>query len=90
MVRVSIALVCALLLTALAMPREASAGVQTPLSAMLSGIDEAVPVTFWARPYPHGYAGWRGCRHRVRVETRYGWRWRRVCVPIVETRPFRP
>ncbi len=42
---------------------------------------QAEQVTFWAHPYPYGYAYSRGqCWRRVHVETRRGWRWKRVWV----------
>ena len=41
----------------------------------------AEPASFWARPYPYGYAyRTNPCIRHVRVETRYGWRWRRVWI----------
>lgn len=52
----------------------------SPSSALLSGEAQAVPVSFWAKPYPYGYTPWRRCP-RVRVETPYGWSWERVCHP---------
>jgi hypothetical protein len=47
-------------------------------SALLAGDPQVLPVSFWAKPYPYGYAPWRRCP-RVRVETPYGWTWERVC-----------
>lgn len=57
----------------------ASAAMQMPAGpALLMGGTQAIPVTFWAKPYPYGYTPWRRCP-RVRVETPYGWTWERVC-----------
>ena len=81
MPRTFIALVFALLLVHCMTSRQAEAAVVSPLSsAIVFGSGLAERASFWARPYPSGYSGWRGCRHRVRIETPRGWRWRRVCV----------
>lgn len=60
----------------------AAAGLQSSVVTLLAPPHTAVErVSFWARPYPYGYSGWRGCRyHRVKIETPYGRRWRRVCI----------
>jgi len=41
----------------------------------------AEQVSFWGLPYPYGYS-YRGhrCLRHVRLQTRHGWRWRRVWV----------
>ena len=36
--------------------------------------------SFFARPYPHGYTPWGRCIRYVEVQTRWGWRWRRINV----------
>lgn len=60
----------------------ASAGMQMPATgALLTGENQATPVTFWAQPYPYRYTGWRRCP-LVRVETPYGWYMDRVCAPV--------
>jgi len=46
------------------------------------GIDPAVnQASFWGLPYPYGYR-YRSnrCVRQVRVETEFGWRWKRVWV----------
>ena len=81
MSRSLIALFFALVLVQWTTSWQAEAAVVRPLSGAITlerGLAE--PASFWARPYPSGYSGWRGCRHRVKVETPRGWRWRRVCV----------
>lgn len=82
MPRTLIALIFALGLASGLAPRQAAAGVVGPLTrAITAGSGAVERASFWARPFPYGYSGWRGCRHhRVRVETPYGWRWRRVCI----------
>ncbi len=47
-------------------------------AATLAHRADVVPASFWARPYPQGYTGWRRCP-LVRVQTEYGWYWERVC-----------
>lgn len=37
-------------------------------------------VSFFARPFPHGYTPWGRCIRYVEVQTRWGWRWRRINV----------
>jgi hypothetical protein len=37
-------------------------------------------VSFFARPFPHGYTGWGRCIRYVEVQGRWGWRLRRIRV----------
>jgi hypothetical protein len=60
----------------------------TAVSAAGPGFPGALPAvgpnvelaSFWGEPYPYGYAWRHGCVRHVKVETPYGWRWRRVWV----------
>ncbi len=53
------------------------AGAAMPVTPWARAVD-VVPASFWARPYPDGYTGWRRCP-LVRVQTEYGWYWERLC-----------
>jgi hypothetical protein len=50
-------------------------------AALLAGESQAMPITFWAQPYPYRYLPRRRCP-MVRVETPYGWYFDRVCAPM--------
>lgn len=70
----------------LAAPVDTDAAVlQAPATSFVRGASlikpMIKPITFWAKPYPNGYSGWRRCRkHRVLVEGPTGPRWRRICI----------
>lgn len=82
MVRILSAFTLALAVVAVMVSQPAAASMQSAVIKSLAPAHTAVErVSFWARPYPYGYSGWRGCRyHRIKVETAHGWRWRRVCI----------
>jgi hypothetical protein len=41
---------------------------------------DLVDASFFGRPYPYGYTGWGPCVRYEEVQTRWGWRLRRVRV----------
>ena len=49
-------------------------------SLALTGPSDLSNVSFFARPFPHGYTGWGRCIRYVEVQTRWGWRLRRINV----------
>jgi len=59
----------------------AMAAMQVP-SALTLHNGQAIPITFWAQPYPYRYTPSRKCP-LVRVETPYGWYKDRVCAAVV-------
>jgi hypothetical protein len=46
----------------------------------LNPLPDLSKASFFARPFPHGYTGWGPCIRYVEVQTRWGWRLRRVRV----------
>jgi hypothetical protein len=57
------------------LPAQADAAMMSSAKAIVApASSNVVTASFWARPYPYGYSGWRRCRNGVRVETPYGWR----------------
>lgn len=63
----------------------ASCGSALALGPVNSSLSRATDgnlsnVSFFARPYPHGYTPWGRCIRYVDVQTRWGWRLRRINV----------
>lgn len=60
-------------------PNGANAALLMPDSpTRLTGVEQAFPISFWAKPYPYGFVPWRRCS-RVLIETPEGRSWERVC-----------
>jgi hypothetical protein len=51
-----------------------------PIARSVTAQRDLLDVSFWARPFPHGYTGWGPCIRYVPVETPWGVRWRRIRV----------
>jgi hypothetical protein len=51
-----------------------------PVNSGLSLNHDLTNASFFARPFPHGYTGWGPCIRYVEVQTRWGWRLRRIRV----------
>jgi len=49
-------------------------------SLSLTTPSDVSAVSFFARPFPHGYTPWGRCIRYVEVQTRWGWRLRRINV----------
>lgn len=59
----------------------AAAAPVNPIEPSQAVAPAAEQASFWALPYPYGYTyRTHSCIRHVRVETRYGWRWKRVWV----------
>ncbi|MDE2470670.1 MAG: hypothetical protein KGL35_18485 [Bradyrhizobium sp.] len=48
--------------------------------SVLNARSDLQDISFWGQPYPYGFTNWGPCIRYVEVETRWGWRLRRVWV----------
>jgi hypothetical protein len=55
-------------------------GLLNPFGSSVNTRPDAIDVSFFGRPYPYGYTGWGPCVRYEEVQTRWGWRLRKVRV----------